>query len=184
MGGGPVEPHVDPTSAEVFKRLQTLAVAADEDIARWVDEFGLVGVHPDTPSRGETTADIREAVAHYVACARSLEAAQQDTSKLGAALQLLQQPISRYLTVRAVISEAGGRARLLPVIASRGHLAAAYQQLLGSASLEDAVTRQRYHWRQPRPCDQCGTWYRPRRRGQAFCKANCRKRHHDERRGA
>lgn len=176
-------PHVDPTNKGLFVLLQPLATGTDAVIAKWVEEHGLIGVHPATPSRGETTAEIREAVSHLTACVLALDAGQHDPSKLRAALHLLQQPIGRYLDVRAVITQADGRARLLPLIASRGYLAAAYQRLLGSGSVEDHVTRALYHWRQPRQCDRCGEWFRPRRRDSRYHSGNCRKRAWESRQG-
>jgi hypothetical protein len=160
----------------LYELLKPLATAHDQAIVQWITEHGLVGVDPRRPTRlGETTHEIREAVTAYMATARTLVAARRDRRRLPELLRALQLPVDRLLRVEVVAAQGV----LLPVIASYGPLAAAYQQLLGAASLDESNSDDRPQWRTARECAHCGNLFRPRRKLQAFCKANCRKRHHD-----
>lgn len=163
--------------------LRPLATGTDRTIAEWVREYGLVGIRPRRGRAGETTDEIREWVSHYGRCFRVLADVRGGRRSADELVQLMYVPINELLTVHMVTTADSGAVRLLPVIASHGPLSAAYQQLLGIGSLEDEPTRTRYHWRQPRACEHCGNLFRPQRTDQVYCKANCRKRAHDQRSG-
>jgi hypothetical protein len=166
--------------AGLYQLIAPLAKASDSEIAEWVSENGLLGVDPQRRGPvGETTLEIRQAAAAYDGAARDLVEAARDVRRLPALLRSLQEPSSRLLRVQVVATDQG---RLMPVLASHGPLSAAYQQLIGSATLDDVASP--YHWRQPRECGQCGTWFSPTRRDKKYCRDNCVKRASDARRNA
>lgn len=165
----------------LFAWLKPLATGSDAEISAWVRENGLVGIRPARRLGGETTDEIREWVGHYLRCVATLIDVRRRKRSAAELVQLISVPINHLLTVDVVAATDFDAVLLLPVIASHGPLSAAYQEILGSGSVEDEVTRSRFHWRQPRACEHCGGLFRPRRTGQVFCKGNCRRRAHDHR---